>query len=302
MADRWKRRTYSDEEIDRIIRRALREYVERIPVPDPEKGWRDAYRRFLAARRRRMIRRWAGAGAAAALLLLAATSPIGYSWNPWQLVRGYFIGEQGTGLVQMGRQARSDQAAPPPGPGPEFRATSPEALSATPQEEAGVASLPAAGSPLEEAPTVQVIEPPPPEEVSLEEAAARAPFQVRFPAWLPEDTGVVRVIYRPGTVSGSVAEVEIQLGGPLGKDLYLSQTGPIEQFGSGSGFDPETTRASEVEIDGTQAVLLEFLKNDSSSLEWFAGGVHYRISSDWEGETTLRMARSLAAVEAGAAD
>ena len=131
---------------------------------------------------------------------------------------------------------------------------------------------------------------PSPEEMSLEAAAKKAPFEVLFPSWLPANTVVVRVTYQSLGPSG---ELEIHFGGPEGRDLWFSQRGPVKQYGSGTGFDRTKTRVRTVELFGSKAVLLDFSQDGSSLLEWFGGGVCYRMRSEWDGDVTLEVARSL---------
>lgn len=141
---------------------------------------------------------------------------------------------------------------------------------------------------------VREIQVPPPEEVTIEAAARKAPFQPLFPAWLPSNTVVLRVTYQP---LGNSAEIQIHFGGPEGKDLWFTQRGPVEQYGSGTGFDRTKTKVREVEIDGSKALVLDFLQDNSSLVEWFNGGVCYRMRSDWDGDVTLRIAGSLKPVQ-----
>lgn len=280
---------------DRVLRWALVEESQRLPIPDPAESWRNLSRQLNFERRRVRRRRLAAISGAAVLalaLLFTVVPPAARGWNPWTYARRFFVGSNSTGMVQFGAQQNVEgREPPPPDDVPGYTEVAPGVL-VEPSPGGAPSARPAPSRPPKIGPT---IESPPPETVSLAEAARRAPFPLRFPTWLPEGTKVLRVIYDARGPDGSFAEVQIHLGGSEGRDLHLTQMGPVEGFGSGTMFDRDNTRVREVEIDGVTSILLEFLHDGSSTLEWFAHGVVHRIRSDWDGDTTLRIARSLRA-------
>ncbi|MBX6377814.1 MAG: hypothetical protein IRY95_04620 [Clostridia bacterium] len=121
---------------------------------------------------------------------------------------------------------------------------------------------------------------------ALAEAARRAPFPVHVPAWLPAGAHLLGVDYREATPDRPVAVV-LHLAAADGRTMAIEQEESVAAAGD------RNTGARRVDVDGSPAFLIEAANGRKPSLTWSAGGVTYRIRSDWDGETTLRVARSL---------
>lgn len=274
-------------DLDRILRRSIQEAAERIPLPDHEQTLSRVSGEILRIRRLRSKKRRVAQAStlAACLLLLFALNPTAQGWNPWQTITSFFVTDSGVGRLQMSSRPSTGEHAhtppPPDHPVPEFRDASQEDI---------------AHDAIQQTFRVSGSTPASIELRTLDDAVERSPFPLRFPSWLPEDTELLWIIYQPDDRDEKSAEVRMRIGGPAGKNLYLTQRGPVRQFAQGMSFHADETRVREVDVNGVKATLIEFQRDKSSSLDWFSEGVLTSLRSDWDGDTTLKIARSMRVV------
>lgn len=264
----------TDSQLDELIKQALQEEMESIEVtPEQvEEGWQrlklrlEEHRFGGRLRPRRTAGPWMLAGKVAVVLVLFVSLSLNlvpdqakavgnrFFSSIWQRVAGdsfnVFISTQ-----QEHEQGHNAKVPPPP-----------------------------------EEDDLTVLEPDPPQELSMDEIRKVAVFRPFIPSYLPAGYQLKRSTYQ--VLYQNSARVYLEYDGGQEIPLRIEQENILGPMGAGIGFNKDDAEARQVKINGYPGVLIVF-KRGHASLIWMQNNVRIDLSGPVSAEEITKIAESM---------